>query len=82
MKQCTRCGSYAINESMHGRVVGQKSWLCDVCYWRDKAAGLGSALWGAEGQWGDDYIWKKYGFSDELTDQVKDEIKAWTEGQS
>ena len=36
-QKCTRCGSYAINEHMHGRVKGQDSDLCDVCYWRKRA---------------------------------------------
>ena len=34
MMTCKNCGSYAINEHLHGRVKGQFSNLCDVCYWR------------------------------------------------
>jgi hypothetical protein len=35
MKNCSRCGSYAINLYLHGR-NGSRSDLCDVCYWRNK----------------------------------------------
>jgi hypothetical protein len=32
MKNCERCGSYAINHHCHGR-DGSDPDLCDVCYW-------------------------------------------------
>ena len=32
-----KCGSYAINHNLHGR-DGSEPELCDVCYWRKKAA--------------------------------------------
>lgn len=35
---CKECGSEAINEHMHGRTPGTDSNLCDVCYWRVRAA--------------------------------------------
>ena len=31
---CKICGSYAINEHLHGREKGKYLDLCDVCYWR------------------------------------------------
>lgn len=31
--KCKCCGSYAINEHLHGRKKGTDSDLCDVCYW-------------------------------------------------
>lgn len=34
--KCTRCGSYAINDHLHGRKKGDRTDLCDVCYWRNK----------------------------------------------
>lgn len=34
--KCRACGSYAINEHLHGRIKGEYSDLCDVCYWRQK----------------------------------------------
>lgn len=37
MKSC-KCGSYAINENKHGREEGVDLDLCDVCYWRERAA--------------------------------------------
>ena len=37
MKQCVKCGSYAINEHLHGRTIGHLSDHCDVCYWRAMA---------------------------------------------
>ena len=37
MSQCTRCGSYAINQHLHGRETGVDPHLCDVCYWRNRA---------------------------------------------
>jgi hypothetical protein len=36
MKNCERCGSYAINHHCHGR-DGSDPDLCDVCYWRKRA---------------------------------------------
>ena len=39
MRGCKKCGSYAINEHLHGR-DGSDSDLCDVCYWRKRADGL------------------------------------------
>lgn len=36
MDKCTRCGSYAINNRLHGR-DGSDTDLCDVCYWRKRA---------------------------------------------
>ena len=36
MKQCKRCGSYAINHHAHGR-DGSEPELCDVCYWRKRS---------------------------------------------
>jgi hypothetical protein len=38
MKGCDHCGSYAINPRDHGRVFGVDAGLCDVCYWRKRAA--------------------------------------------
>lgn len=37
MKPCS-CGSYAINQHLHGRMLGVDLDLCDVCYWRKRAA--------------------------------------------
>ena len=37
MSTCKRCGSYAINHTCHGR-DGSDPDLCDVCYWRKRAA--------------------------------------------
>jgi hypothetical protein len=37
MKRCKRCGSYAINQHLHGREYGKDRDLCDVCYWRKRA---------------------------------------------
>ena len=36
MTQC-KCGSYAINDHLHGREHGVDLHLCDVCYWRNRA---------------------------------------------
>ena len=36
MTECTRCGSFAINPSNHGRDKTDLN-LCDVCYWRKRA---------------------------------------------
>lgn len=36
MKNCNRCGSWAINHNAHGR-DGSDADLCDVCYWRKRA---------------------------------------------
>ena len=36
MKQCIRCGSWAINHHAHDR-DGSDGDLCDVCYWRKRA---------------------------------------------
>ena len=41
IKSCRVCGSYAINEHLHGRIPGAKPDLCDVCYWREVANSLG-----------------------------------------
>jgi len=38
------CGSYAINDRAHGRTIGDRLNLCDVCYWRDEAETLNLAL--------------------------------------
>lgn len=38
VKSCRLCGSLAINEHLHGRTIGVRSDLCDVCYWREAAA--------------------------------------------
>ncbi len=35
MQQC-KCGSYAINQALHGRDTTDLD-LCDVCYWRKRA---------------------------------------------
>jgi len=40
MRECERCGSYAINEHSHGRIKGVNLQLCDVCYWRAIAEAL------------------------------------------
>ena len=40
MSRCTLCGSYAINQHLHGRVRGKYTDLCDVCYWRADYARL------------------------------------------
>jgi hypothetical protein len=37
--KCKLCGSYAINENLHGREKGKDLDLCDVCYWREKYEG-------------------------------------------
>lgn len=37
MSRVCKCGSYAINHHMHGR-DGSDGHLCDVCYWRKRAA--------------------------------------------
>ena len=44
MKKCTRCGSLAINEHLHGRVKGKNTNLCDVCYWRTEAERISRVL--------------------------------------
>jgi hypothetical protein len=36
MKQCTQCGSYAINPRLYDR-DGTDNDLCDVCYWKKRA---------------------------------------------
>lgn len=36
MRNCSKCGSYAINHHLHGR-DGSDPDLCDVCYWRGRA---------------------------------------------
>ena len=38
MIRCQPCGSYAINDRAHGREAGVDLDLCDVCYWRKRAA--------------------------------------------
>jgi hypothetical protein len=38
--KCVQCGSYAINEHMHGRQKGYKFDHCDVCYWQTEALAL------------------------------------------
>lgn len=43
MKQCIKCGSYAINHHLHGR-DGSRPDLCDVDYWRDVALEFESKL--------------------------------------
>lgn len=43
MSACKNCGSYAINNHLHGR-DGSKRDLCDVCFWRDKADSQGLVL--------------------------------------
>jgi len=43
MKQC-KCGSWAINPELHGRLQGDRLDLCDVCYWRNKYEILDKAL--------------------------------------
>lgn len=37
MNNCIMCGSYAINHHRHGRDRSDPD-LCDVCYWRKRAA--------------------------------------------
>lgn len=39
--KCINCGSFAINEHLHGRIKGTPD-LCDVCYWRKRAEELES----------------------------------------
>lgn len=46
MKQCIKCGSYAINHHLHGR-DGSRPDLCDVCFWRDVASGFERKLYDA-----------------------------------
>ena len=43
MKQC-KCGSYAVNDHLHGRERGVDLDLCDVCYWRKRAEAAEIAL--------------------------------------
>ena len=38
MEQCRNCTSYAINPTHHGRDGKSDLALCDVCYWRKRAA--------------------------------------------
>lgn len=40
-ERCVVCGSYAINEHLHGRKNKSDSNLCDVCYWRKRAYKIG-----------------------------------------
>ncbi|CAB4195351.1 hypothetical protein UFOVP1299_6 [uncultured Caudovirales phage] len=40
MEPCKKCGSYAVNDSLHGREAGVDLDLCDVCYWRKRANGF------------------------------------------
>jgi len=35
--KCRQCGSYAINDNLHGREKGIDLDYCDVCYWRFRA---------------------------------------------
>lgn len=37
MNSCKKCGSYAINSTLHGREKGADLDLCDVCYWQVRA---------------------------------------------
>ena len=37
MKECNRCGSYAVNPGRSGRDETSDLDLCDVCYWRQRA---------------------------------------------
>ena len=37
MKECNRCGSYAVNPGRSGRDETSDLDLCDVCYWRKRA---------------------------------------------
>lgn len=39
--KCSRCGSFAINDHLHGRIKGRDLHLCDVCYWRERAEAHG-----------------------------------------
>jgi hypothetical protein len=41
MNKCTECGSMAINPRLRGRQEGVDLDLCDVCYWRKRAASAG-----------------------------------------
>lgn len=34
---CKQCGSYAVNDNLHGRQKGIDLDYCDVCYWRFRA---------------------------------------------
>lgn len=51
MKSCKDCGSWAINPREHGREPGVDFDLCDVCYWRHRAAADGQMLDWLEALW-------------------------------
>lgn len=42
--RCSRCHSYAINPTDHGRLPDVDLDLCDVCYWRVRAEVLPRVL--------------------------------------
>lgn len=42
---------------------------------RKKVRELAAALWCAEDQWGDEYLWQKWGLSKLLTDELKSELE-------
>lgn len=42
---------------------------------RNQRNALANALWSAEDQWGEDYLWAKWELSKHLTDELKDELK-------
>jgi hypothetical protein len=59
-----KCGSYAINDHMHGRVRGVDLGLCDVCYWRKRAEAYRAAITALMPFLMEDYEDDKYGCLD------------------
>ena len=51
---------------------------CKLNHMRDERDALANDLWSAEDQWGDDYLWKKWGLSKHLTPELKDHLNRET----
>jgi len=59
---CKTCYSYAINPHTHGREAGVDLDLCDVCYWRKRAAPTGPVLTDDEAE----YLFEEWYDADDI----------------
>ena len=72
IQQCPHCQAYWVSSLHQHECVGMvRARLVEVEKQRDA---LADALWSAEDQWGDDYLWEKWGLSKHLTKELKDEL--------
>jgi hypothetical protein len=77
MKCCRICGSMAINEHKHGRILNKDLDLCDVCYWRKQVKELFQYLEEINDIMMESWMIKGYDFNRNDGEKIMEVINNW-----